>query len=201
MCYSLHDGLEGVLWRAKNRASGEWLRLPLASLLWTFMSKHLSCVERAYGGAFDLRIAIPSHPDARGGVDHLQSVIDLVEDFDSEWNTGALVKSNSSKAGARRSRIEADLFVADPMVSGKRILLFDDTFTTGGTMASAAHALKRGGARSVIGMAFGRQLKADWPDSQEFVEFLSGRELNLEQCVVHSESKTHQVNPFFGSPR
>lgn len=185
MCYSIHDGLESILWRSKNQPSDSWLRLPLGSLLWTFMKKHFECIEGFYGGAFDVHIAMPSHPSTRGGVSHLDTLIGNVHGFANFWDSDVLTKNDASKAGARRGRIIPDLFTAKPVVSGKRVLLFDDTFTTGGSMASAAHALKRSGAVSVVGLTFGRQLNAEWKDSKDFVASLSSRELEIDECAVH----------------
>lgn len=200
MCYSLHGGLEGILWRAKNEASDVWLRRPLGALLWTFMKLHLKCMESFYGGAFDLRVAMPSHSSTRGGVSHLGAVIGHVRDFAPEWTNGALVKNDASKAGMRRERIIPDLFTASSAVRGKRVLLFDDTFTTGGSMASAAYALKQGGAVSVVGLSFGRQLKAEWRDSRDFVASLAVRELEMGKCVVHGGRQVDPLDFFFHQP-
>jgi hypothetical protein len=193
MCYSLQSGLEGILWYAKNEARYAWLRLPLASLLCEFLKAHRSCIENYYGGSFDLSIAMPSHPSTRGGLGHLEAIINSVQGFSREWTTGALVKNDASKAGTRRGEIVPDLFSASPAVRGKRVLLFDDTYTTGGSIASAAHALKQAGAATVVGLAFGRQLSAEWHDSREFVASLSGRTLEIAECAVHGE---RPVNPF-----
>lgn len=193
ICYSLNAGLEGILARVKNEPSYVWLRLPLGSLLCTFMAQHLQCVEKFYGGEFDLRVAIPSHSSTRGGLRHLDAVIDAVRNFSSEWTSGVLVKNEASKAETRRAQIVPGLFTASPAVMGRRILLFDDTFTTGGTMASAAYALKQAGASSVVGISFGRQLKADWKDSREFAASLVDRELEIDKCVVHGG---RQADPF-----
>lgn len=193
ICYSLNAGLEGILARAKNEPSDAWLRLPLGSLLATFMAQHLRCVESFYGGEFDLRVAMPSHSSTRGGLQHLDAVIGSVRGFSSEWASGALLKNEASKADSRRAQIVPGLFTASPAVKRRRILLFDDTFTTGGTMASAAYALKQAGASSVVGLSFGRQLRADWKDSREFVASLADRELEIDKCVVHGG---RQADPF-----
>jgi hypothetical protein len=185
MCYSVHDGLEGVLWRAKNDPTATWLRLPLASLLCSFMEQHGECIERTYGGPFDIRVSIPSHSSTRRGVDHLEQVIDSVEGMHEQWDFGILRKNSSNKAADRRRRIDPTLFTSDASVAGKRVLLLDDTFTSGGTMASAAHALKQSGAKAVIGLTFGRQLAADWDNSQGLISTLPLRKLDIEDCVVH----------------
>jgi hypothetical protein len=200
ICYSLHGGLEGILANAKDTPSDAWLRLPLGALLWTFMEQHLRCVESFYGGEFNLRIAIPSHSSARGGVCHLDAVIKSVRDFSAEWASGVLVKNDDSEAGTRRNEIVPGLFTASPSVKGQRILLFDDTFTTGGTMASAAYALKQADAASVVGLSFGRQLRADYKHSTAFVAALAGRELEIDNCVVHGGRPADPFGSVFHQP-
>lgn len=196
ICYSLQSGLEGALWRAKNDPNGAWLRMPLGSLLCTFLAEHQSCIESRYGGAFDLLIAMPSHASTRGGHSHLDSVIDIVQDFDTKWSRGLLSKTDASKAVTRRAEIVPGLFSATSTVRGKRVLLFDDTFTTGGSLVSAAYALKQEGATSVVGLTLGRQLRADWPHSSDFVAMLSGRTLEISECAVHDSWFAALGRPF-----
>ncbi len=197
ICYSLRDGFEGMLWRAKNEPLDAWLRFPLGSLLWTFMQYHARCIENSYGGPFDLKVTIPSHNTTRNGVSHLDEIISRVRNFPSEWTREVLVKNHASRAETRRGRIITDLFTASPEVSGKRILLFDDTYTTGGTMGSAAHALKERGATKVVGLTLGRQLRADWSNSRDFVASLGDRELDMNQCAVHATGREDPFGFFF----
>lgn len=185
MCYSIHEGLESLIWRSKNDPDGWWLKLPLASLLWTFTQKHIPCLEAAYGGPFDLRLTTPSHPGTRNGVNHLEDIVRRVPSMIDQWDFTTLQKSSPRKAETRRRSIDENAFVADASVNGKRVLLLDDTYTSGSTLASAAYALKKSGAKSVVGLTFGRQLGANWDLSRSLVEDVRSRELEIGTCAVH----------------
>jgi predicted amidophosphoribosyltransferase len=185
MCYSVHDGLESLIWRAKNKEQSAWLQIPLAALLWTFTRKHVPCLERTYGGRFDLRLTVPSHPDTRGGVNHLDSIIRRVPRMMDEWQFDLLRKASTRKAGTRRRTVDEEAFAADAVVRGKRVLLLDDTYTSGSTLASAAYALKSRGATSVVGLAFGRQLGSDWDPSRKLIADLESRALDTDTCAEH----------------
>lgn len=64
-------------------------------------------------------------------------------------------------------------------------------------MASAAYALKQAGAASVVGLSFGRQIKAEWRDSKEFATSLTDRELEIDKCVVHGGRPADPFALFF----
>jgi orotate phosphoribosyltransferase len=70
-------------------------------------------------------------------------------------------------------------------VKGKRVLLFDDTWTTGASIASSAAVLKSAGARSVVATAVGRQLQANgrYYNTQEIVSAVRTRNWGVH-CVL-----------------
>ncbi|WP_432127449.1 phosphoribosyltransferase family protein [Streptomyces sp. bgisy082] len=124
-----------------------------------------------------------------------------MKDFSRSWSEVALVKNSPSKAEGRRAKVVDGLFSATPVVEGKRILLFDDTFTTGGTLASAAHALKAAGAHTVVGISIGRQLSNEWEVSKGLVATLPQRDLTLDSCVVHGGPSKDPFAALFGRAR
>jgi ComF family protein len=66
----------------------------------------------------------------------------------------------SSLAASDRQRNLSGAFAVTPsqfgQLAGKRIVIVDDIITTGATMAAAARALRRAGARVVVGVALAR---------------------------------------------
>ncbi|HOA58687.1 MAG TPA: phosphoribosyltransferase [Dermatophilaceae bacterium] len=160
--YSLHDRLESAIWRAKNDAAHRWLSVPLASILHAFLGHHLECIERRWGPVHVITI-VPSHPSARGGWDHVRDLIGRVRTWPGagRWDLDLLEKVGRSAADTRRDRPRGDLFrVRDDRgaIEGQRVLLLDDTYTTGGTLRSAGLAVRAAGGRPV-GLTIGRQVR------------------------------------------
>lgn len=107
---------------------------------------------------FDLILSIPLHPNRyrqRGFNQSELLVRALQERLDWAGNSTALKRKRWTRpqlglsAPERRDNVRG-AFEADPaVVQGKRILLVDDVFTTGSTLASAASALIDAGATAV----------------------------------------------------
>ena len=66
-------------------------------------------------------------------------------------------KANSSLGGEKERRTNvAGAYEALPCVTGKRILLIDDIYTTGSTLSECAKTLMQAGAESVVCVTFAR---------------------------------------------
>jgi adenine/guanine phosphoribosyltransferase-like PRPP-binding protein len=88
--------------------------------------------------------------------------------------------------------LDPDRFLAEP-VPGGRILLLDDTWTTGASAQSAAMALRRAGASSIATVVLGRHINPEFESlwgaglrpphafSIEDMPFL------VDSCAVHSD--------------
>lgn len=185
--YSLPDDLMSMIWQVKNASGMEWLRRPLVSILYRFLEQHLSCIERSVGGAFDLITVVPSHPSRRNGVDHLKTLQRTVTTWPQKWDLDLLDKQMPTRADTRRKSVVPGLFTlaSGTQIIGKRILLVDDLFTSGGTIASAAAALQAAGALKPVALTLGRQLSADRPEVIELLERHEDRGLDLTTCAVH----------------
>ena len=78
-----------------------------------------------------------------------------------EWSVVRTGHTSRHRAGmdrrARRETVERAFQVARPrLVAGERILLIDDVFTTGATVAACAQALKEAGAEEVFVLTVAR---------------------------------------------
>jgi adenine/guanine phosphoribosyltransferase-like PRPP-binding protein len=68
----------------------------------------------------------------------------------------------------------------------QRVLLLDDTWTTGGRIQSLSYALKVAGARSVVAVILGRHINPDWDPSRPIIEAIRQRPFDINRCVLDS---------------
>jgi predicted amidophosphoribosyltransferase len=130
-----------------------------------FLAAHAGCVARAAGGPPELVLPVPS--SSRPGGSPLDSVEGLAPAVcarvaGARWSPHLLVRTG---APAGHMRPDAGSFTVPgalrPRVSGRRALLLDDTYVSGARAQSAAAALRRAGAASVVIVALGRVLRPD----------------------------------------
>lgn len=78
-----------------------------------------------------------------------------------------------------------DAFLATHGVRGHRILLVEDTFTTGARTQSAASALRIAGASAVGVVAAGRVIDPDWNDNCQVVwQYARARAFTFGVCCL-----------------
>ncbi len=187
--YSVDAGLESMLHRYKDFEGFAWLRWALSSLLHEFLEIHNGCVERAAGGRIDVATIVPSN-DQRA-FNHLEQLIRGVVEDDPltrawHWDTTFLRRDPTSPRPAR-GRLVPDAYLVDPfVVEGSRVLLIDDTWTSGSSAASTASALKRAGATRVVVLTLGRQLNlaTGYGSTREIFDDHATEEWRLDTCVV-----------------
>ena len=138
---------------------------PMVRLLFDgFLAEHATCLNRAAGGPLDLVLPVPS--TARPCGSPLHGVDGLADSATSR--TGArwspLLLTRGSRPLGHMQPDRAGFAVAAAFASaarGSRVLLLDDTYVSGARAQSAAAALRRAGATSVVVAVLGRVLRTD----------------------------------------
>ena len=190
--YSLEPLLESAIYHAKSTTTSRWLNSVLAATLHRFLARHWDCIEAEYG-TLDVVTIIPSHPDTRDGWDHLRFLVERVDNSKhmswphrERWNYDLLRKTARDKT---TRAVDADRFVVTADVTGQRVLLIDDTYTSGATIRSAANALRRAGARRSVALTLGRQVNQTGLSKYLWDELVAqyGQHVPFafDTCVVH----------------
>lgn len=126
-------------------------------------------------GSFDWITPAPTFvgTDSRRSWDHVALVFNSAADvLGPNWpfaEEGSLIEKTADspsmvEMGSWQDRHEAAKALSKvlhvpsrTLVSGKRVLVFDDVFTDGHTLQQVAHALRRAGASEVCGISLARQ--------------------------------------------
>jgi hypothetical protein len=143
------------------------LVLRLAALLSVFMENHGACV-----GEWDMVTCVPSERRVA-----MASVVAKLQRF--QGRTFEVLRAQSEATGRA---LDPDRFQVTSVVSGQRVLLLDDTFTTGASLFSAIAALRQAGAVVVGPVVLGRHVQASWAPSQEMMSWLADRTWDEHRC-------------------
>jgi hypothetical protein len=141
-----------------------------------FLRAHAECVAALAGGWPHFVLPVPS--TVRPGGSPIARVPGLAADVESalpgvRW-TGLLYRTDVPVGHMRPS---ARAFAVPPTlrhrIAGRRLVLLDDTYVSGARSQSAAAALRRAGASSVVVVALGRVFRPDRVPAH--ADFLNGR--------------------------
>ena len=138
---------------------------PMVRLLFEgFLADHAACLAATAGGPFDTVLAVPS--TARPCGSPLYAVEGLAasatERTGARWSPHLLTRATRPLGHMRPDRSGFGVAAASARtVPGSRVLLLDDTYVSGARAQSAAAALRRAGARSVVVAVVGRVLRTD----------------------------------------
>jgi len=124
----------------------------LLALLLVFLRDHGACAWGAGRSAEPTHVAVVPMARGRPGEHPLRALIAPY----LTWRWADL----AAQPDERQRDLDPRRFSAQP-VPGGRVLLLDDTWTTGASAQSAAMALRRAGARSVTVVVGGRHLRPD----------------------------------------
>jgi hypothetical protein len=151
-------------------------RTALHALGLVFLGQHRTCLERAAGGPLTHAVVVPS-TRGRAGAHPLQVLL-------RPSTSLPFLDARAEVEYPREDRtFHRDRFSVPPL-SGGRVLLLDDTWTTGARAQSLAHALKSSGARSVVTVVLGRHLNGAHPGSKTLVERARETEFDISRCAL-----------------
>ncbi len=156
----------------RRRTAGQAFRL--AVLATVFFDRHLACVAP---GGVDAVAVVPSLTGRRGP-HPLLGVLRLVRALPAagDWLSPGL-------HGVERGHAARDLVACCGDVAGRRVLLVDDTYTTGASLQSAAWALRAAGTASVHPVVVARYVRDDWPPSRALLDAAKDRPWDPDRCV------------------
>ncbi|MEU4560996.1 phosphoribosyltransferase [Actinoplanes sp. NPDC023936] len=151
----------------------------LSSLAVMFIAFHWECLTGAVGGSFTHIVTVPS-TRSRPGPHPLESMV-------AERVGLPTLRPIANPAYPAEDRgFRADRFLLPRVVpEGSRILLIDDTWTTGGRLQSLAFALKSSGAEAVAAVVLGRHVNPDYEPAKPLINRLrSAPWFDLDRCAL-----------------
>jgi predicted amidophosphoribosyltransferase len=157
------------------------LAVDLAIILGRFLGRHEPCVARAAGVAgFDIVTTVPSSDLRRDGRHPLRWIVGELVGATRERHERLLCRSTKT---CNHRTFDRGRYEPVRALSGERVLLVDDTWTTGANAESAAAALRDGGASTVATVVIGRHLNRYWHENDVRLRKLS-RPFDWSYCVI-----------------
>jgi hypothetical protein len=151
-----------------------------AALLGYFLQLHGDCVATAAGGQWNIITSVPSSRD-REGEHPLETAIKLVPELRDQYEPllrlgpGEITHTVAGDDGYEPLR----------RLDGERILLVDDTFTSGARAQSAASAINNGGGVAAAILPVGRVINPNWSDQHhEYWRRQSRVVFDFDRCCV-----------------
>jgi hypothetical protein len=150
------DKLAHDLWAYKSPlATAVTARAALLALLAVFLHDHCCCAWKLAGGGRPTHLAVVPSVRGRRGPHPLRALTAPV--FALPW-ADLVLQPRPDPPDPEDRDLSLDLFAASRPLPRARVLLLDDTWTTGSRAQSAAAALKLAGAARVVVVVLGRHL-------------------------------------------
>jgi hypothetical protein len=179
--YALRSQLHFVL---RHYKSGVYphrqreLGLQVAALLSHFILRHRSCISDAAGGDWNIITNVPS--TSRAGEHPLVAALRRVPAVFADYQ--ALLRRGA--ATIDHTHADDGGFRAVRRLDGERVLLVDDTFTSGARAQSAASALAHAGALVVAIVPVGRVINPDYQHNQEWWDHQRNVRFSFGTCCL-----------------
>ncbi|GAB3994650.1 hypothetical protein GCM10029992_09750 [Glycomyces albus] len=164
----------------------------LSDLLYAFLTTHIGCLSNVANGPFTHYATVPS---TKNRSDHPLSGICRPLPWPSIQITPRPGAFNNGKA----RKIDFEGFAINEVgLVGSRVLLIDDTWTTGSRIQSISRELKQSGADVVIAVVLGRWINTSFEPGARLTEAIrSAERFDLSTCVVHRPIDPSKCDPFF----
>lgn len=150
-------------------------RRDLAALLALFFRRHLSCLAP---DGIDTVLVVPSLSGRRPSPHPLGVVLGMVDDLPP-----ALDCLHPGREAVGHRRAARDGIRVTRSLAGRRVLLVDDTCTTGAHLQSAASAVLGSGASAVHPVVIARFLRQDWPPSRRILRWSAAHPWHPDRCI------------------
>ncbi|HET9897856.1 MAG TPA: hypothetical protein VFQ44_23250 [Streptosporangiaceae bacterium] len=183
--YALKGGQHAAqLWQYKSIHQRELIGIQagssaatrLLALLLVFLRDHGECAWRLAGWTAPTHLAVVPSGRGRPGTHPLRSLI-------APYLMRPWAELAAEPDHQRVRELDPARFRARP-VPGARVLLIDDTWTTGASAQSAAMALRRAGALGVVTVVIGRHVSL--PPAGPTAFDPAAMPFRLEICPVHA---------------
>ncbi len=190
--YSEHLGQIHLALRNYKDGDSESIRrhdaIRLAAILWRFLRDHEACVARAADvDDFDLVTIVPSSSPERDKQSPFAKLTGWIEPI-----KGRLHRTLEPTGEVEGRDFDTNRFRAITDLSGRSVLLLDDTWATGGHAQSAANALIAAGAKKVALVVIGRHIRRDFEPVRGSGEACGDlldalpEDFNWATCAVHA---------------
>ncbi|MEU8377859.1 phosphoribosyltransferase [Streptosporangium sp. NPDC048865] len=152
----------------------------LLDLLMFFVKDHLGCVSEAAHVTRWSHVAVVPSTKSRPGQHPLRTLIG--DRMGLPW----VDLSVNPQIPSDTREFRADWFkVLSRDVDGGRVLLIDDTWTTGSRIQSVAYALKQAGAQRAAAVVLGRHANPGWDAWKPVLGAIKDQPFRLDSCLVH----------------
>src|SRR5439155_22869480 len=138
-------------------------RLRLAGLIGLFLDRHARCLSPDEWTA----VAVVPSKSGRIGQHPLETTLRMIRSVRTEVADVLHI----GPGGVGRNTAAIDAYQVGGTVKAQRVLLVDDTYTTGAHLHAAVAALEIAGATEVVPLVVGRHLRRDWLPSAPLIEW------------------------------
>lgn len=156
----------------------------LQLLLYFAMISHTGCIAPSFNWASDAIAYVPSTAGRVG--DHpLLGILRVFPDTIRRVHPIYLGQLNPDRNARRLLRPELWTFDPAELSGVDRVLLFDDSWVTGGHVQSVASALKQAGVSEVVVITLGRAMNPNWSDNSAYARDHPVLPYDPAICPVH----------------